>query len=286
MKTSSLKVVTVILAALILGASTVYAAGVTARVSGVKGKVEVQKGTAWSAVKNGDSVSAGMKLRTGSDGSCMVTWGGGHGMKVTPLTTITVDQLERNGDKETSSFNLGGGKVLAKAGKMTGGSSFHVKTPTAVAGVRGTEFAVGLENNVSSVQVVDGQVEVGAPGVEPVIIDPGYMVTMPEGTTIVPPPEPIPPVQLQELQQGMQEVTTSSDASTQEPPKETPKTETAETETPAAGETTPPEVNTDAALNAVDSTIENNAVQDITTNAGSPVITGTVDVEITIGQPR
>ncbi|HQB12266.1 MAG TPA: FecR domain-containing protein, partial [Candidatus Omnitrophota bacterium] len=47
---------------------------------------------------------------------------------------------------ETSTLlNLAVGKLLAKVEPLTGNSSFSVRTPSAISGVRGTSFEVEIE---------------------------------------------------------------------------------------------------------------------------------------------
>lgn len=212
MKILFIKVVLLVFVTIFLMSSSALGASVTASLSGVNGKVEVSKGVSWVTAKDGDNIDVGVKMRTGADGSCLVTWGGGNAVKMQSLTSMTLEQLEKDGEKENSRFSISKGKALAKAKKLTApDSSFSVSTPTAIAGVRGTDFAVRVVGNVSSVQVIDGSVEVGMDGSEPVVVEAGFEVTVPEGISSIPSPEPIPPVELKELQQNMNEVTSATE---------------------------------------------------------------------------
>ena len=65
---------------------------------------------------------------------------GGHVLKVSPQSTVTLSQLEKSAAGETSKISLEKGKVFANAKKLQTGSTFEIKPPTAVAGVRGTGF--------------------------------------------------------------------------------------------------------------------------------------------------
>ncbi len=76
---------------------------------------------------------------------------------------------------ETGTFNTYvksfGGFLRAKVSKLGKGSSFQVETPTAVAGVRGTEFSMDFDPvaGVSKVSVEEGKVAVAAEGKEVVV---------------------------------------------------------------------------------------------------------------------
>ena len=71
------------------------------------------------------------------------------------------------------------GKVFASLNKLKDGSNFKVYTPTAIAVVRGTQFAVILTNNMTSVLSYVGRVEVtkrapdGSPAKDSITLSPG-----------------------------------------------------------------------------------------------------------------
>ena len=54
------------------------------------------------------------------------------------------------------------GKTWARVRKLNDESKFHVKTPTAVAGVRGTFFSSEAQESSSAFDVFDGEVEVSS----------------------------------------------------------------------------------------------------------------------------
>lgn len=180
------------------------AATMSVKADKISGKVEMKPSAsgAWTALKNGDSVAVGATVRTGPGASCMLKWAGGNVVKLSPLTTMTVSQAEKAASgKESSRIDISGGRVSAHAKAFaTKDSSFNVKTPTAVAGVRGTDLYVEVNDaGVSSIGVTDGNVEVES-GDSVVVIDEGQFVIV-EEMGIVPPPEPVPVETLQELKQ-------------------------------------------------------------------------------------
>jgi len=75
--------------------------------------------------------------------------------------------LQSGGRKgQVAGVELAGKALLIEVPVKSGGNKFQVTTPQAIAGVRGTKWAVDAAENKTSVFVVDGRVAVGrrAPG--------------------------------------------------------------------------------------------------------------------------
>lgn len=110
--------------------------------------------------KQGDIVNAGEKVVTGKKSSCEI--------QIREHDAEVLIQLKQNSefslDLTTSTGEVKGnisiGSALFKVGKpLKKGESVRVKSPTFVAGVRGTEFAIDVaKNGDSSLQVVSGKV--------------------------------------------------------------------------------------------------------------------------------
>lgn len=250
--------------------SVARAENVKVRIGSVKGSVEAQIGGAWKAVKNNDKVDVGTAVKTGADSSCLLLWNDGNIVKVQSLSMVTVEEASKDGAKENSTMKLTNGKMFATAKKLTtGDSSFRVKTPTAVAGVRGTDIGVGVEGGASTFQVAAGSIDVALPGGEPVILDQGTQVGVTEGMASVPMPEPIPPAELQELQSNISDVKVEAEAAMSEAgaggeeKQEATKEEAASSEESTSSETTETTeataVDTDSVTNSVDNTLQNEA---------------------------
>lgn len=137
-----------------------------AKISAITGDVQVQKGGAgeWKTAAVGGLLQSGDKIKTGSKSSCTIEWSQGNTMKLKEFTNVAIDKLEKNpaADAETTSLNMASGKVYGKAKKMSGkGSQFEIKTPTAIAGVRGTELGVGVDaDETTTVECREGAVSV------------------------------------------------------------------------------------------------------------------------------
>jgi hypothetical protein len=106
-------------------------------------------------------LEAGDRISTGEDGSAEVALDeGAHLISLRPNSDLTLAASQRS----ATEFNLTLGALLAKIQKLAVGYSMTVRTPAAVAAVRGTEFGVEVsaENpDETHVAVFDeGQVEV------------------------------------------------------------------------------------------------------------------------------
>lgn len=87
-------------------------------------------------------------LKTGEDGKCEIKLDDGTILKLAEDTVIVLGEInyDKNGDTNTL-LKLLGGSVLMKVTKLNDGDKFNVSTPTAVAGVRGTEFTMSVNKN-------------------------------------------------------------------------------------------------------------------------------------------
>jgi hypothetical protein len=183
---------------LIFACSTAHAAVMKAKLSKVKGDVQVKATakTPWKAAKDGDTITESGQVKTGPGSEAFVAWGGGHVVKVGASSQISMSSLSVDGaGNSKSNIKLEKGDITAKAGKITGNSTFNVTTPTAVAGVRGT----GFQCTINAVFVVDGSVAVTAGGVT-VELSPG-MFTEIAGEGMAPMvPASIPTAMLGQLQ--------------------------------------------------------------------------------------
>lgn len=128
-----------------------------ATLSQAKGTVEVKRSGAalWTQAKSKDGVKPGDVLRTGAGSSAELSTAEGHRLQLREKTTARIDATD-NGD---SRFFLEVGKVRSRVAKLRGSQKFEIRTPLAVASVRGTVFDMEVgENQVSKLFVVEGAV--------------------------------------------------------------------------------------------------------------------------------
>ncbi|MEK6590919.1 MAG: FecR family protein [Nitrospinota bacterium] len=144
-------------------------AEVVGEFSYVSGRVDILRvnATAVAPVEMRDSVFMGDIVRTKSDGNAEIIFNDKTTIRLAPETRIKIDEYVFNPDssRKTGSLSLFRGKVRAivskaKAGLIpvaVGTSTFTINTPTAIAGVRGTDFFVFYERGVTGVIFKEGK---------------------------------------------------------------------------------------------------------------------------------
>lgn len=81
-------------------------------------------------------------------------------IRINEMTRLMVSQASLTEDSIKATLNLDKGNVFATFAKMKKDSSIEIKTPTAVAAVRGTSFRVSSDQDKSSIEVLSGKVQV------------------------------------------------------------------------------------------------------------------------------
>lgn len=168
--------------------------GMKAMLTRPKGTVEVQKAGSevWVKAAEGMLLQSGDSVKTAGSGNCALVWGKGNVVKVSPMSLISVDRLESDpfSGAGNVALNVKAGSLKAKTGKQSApGAGFEIRTPTAVAGVRGTTVSVETgEDGASDVQCSEGLLEVSAVGGGTVEVKSG------EKTKVVKDADPAPPV--------------------------------------------------------------------------------------------
>ncbi len=79
-------------------------------------------------------------------------------IKVSQVTNFKVDSLQ-SAAGEINTFSVAIGKIRAVAGKATGQEKYNVQGPSAVCGVRGTDFGFDVETDKETAFVLDGEIE-------------------------------------------------------------------------------------------------------------------------------
>lgn len=165
----------------------------------VKGDIKVTQAASNSTVaaRVGMKVAAGDSLRSGKDSRAKVVMKDKNVLNLSPDSSITITKYENNADgTKNVEINVKFGKVRASVEQKYDGnkSKFMIKTPTAVAGVRGTDFLTGydLRNNRSEVITFSGAVAVGSLGpggqmMNPVFVSAGQTTSVGAGANPAPP---------------------------------------------------------------------------------------------------
>lgn len=100
----------------------------------------------FQAAKQDDFLSEGDKLQTGEDGQAKITFNNGNSLLLEAnteliFTTLRYDPI--SGDYENT-LEMSRGKVSGVVEKINKKSTFQVKTPTAICGVRGTFLQIAI----------------------------------------------------------------------------------------------------------------------------------------------
>lgn len=284
MQRTKLTKVALIALVMVFAGSAAHAAAMNAKLTKIKGDVQYRKNASgtWQKAAEGMLLAGGAQVKCGPASEVYVGWGAGNVVKVSALSQVTIDSLTKEASGASKSkVNLDSGKVFAKAGKMNKGSTFEVKTPSAIAGVRGT----GFECSETSVSVVEGSVEVTAGG-QTIEVAEGLVTETVEGEAPGT-PEAIPPETAAELQTDLQssnEVSTDIQADYESGALE--GGEEGETKTEGEGETKDETLAAEetAATDSIDTALDNQTQLDIVDQAegglfepGTGGIMGTIE---------
>ena len=144
------------------------AAGAATILSILDGSVSVARGTAaFVAASDGDLVNTGDWVQTATSSHAMVTFFDGSTLEIEPETTVQVEDAS-NAASGAISIRIEQtiGRTWASVQKLArADSKFEIRTPTAIAAVRGTGFITEvLADGTTTVQTSDGNVQVTAQG--------------------------------------------------------------------------------------------------------------------------
>jgi hypothetical protein len=133
----------------------------------VSGNVETQSAAGRTTVKVGDAIAAGQTLATGARSECELRLGGQTTVRIEERTEFTLSEAVLDSGRNQVGIGLAAGRIRCKVARLTGNERFRVRTPTAVVGVRGTEFGV----TVSAAGGTVLSVQRGAVAILPASID-------------------------------------------------------------------------------------------------------------------
>jgi len=180
-------------ARVVLVATVLLAFGNAARaqevgtIAALEGSGELGRGGNWTPATIGGVIQQGDELRTHRPGRMRIVFQDDSVLTISDESQVVVDEQVFNpaAGKARSVFGLLQGKVSALVSEYyhQPGSAYQIKTATAVAGVRGTEFVVTYQSteDVTEVAGISGRAEVHS------ILDPtghGVLVSARELTTV------------------------------------------------------------------------------------------------------
>lgn len=142
-----------------------------------------------AALNVGDKITQGMIVTTGAKSIVEIHFQGSI-IRISEKSSISMKELVKNlkDNKETTQLSVANGQVLFKVTrKLTEGEKFNIDTPTAVAGVRGTEFTVKADKKKSTISCTEGRVAVKKPSENDstfVVVDAGREAVVEEGKPV------------------------------------------------------------------------------------------------------
>lgn len=119
----------------------------------------------WHALHGNDAVRQGSSIRTKSEAAVEIVFDDGSSFYQGPDTTLDVDVSQIKGEKSLfQRLILGTGRVVMKIRRATGKDSrIEIRTPSATAVARGTEFRVTAgARDVTTSEVLHGVIDVEA----------------------------------------------------------------------------------------------------------------------------
>ena len=177
----------------------------------VKGDIKVKNlKNETAAVKVGSKIMPGETVMSGADSRAKIVMSDRNVFNVSPSTQFQITGYEndaKTGNKNVE-LNLIDGKVRSNVEQKYDGdkSKFQIKTPTAVAGVRGTQFVVSFDSASKISQVVTLRGAVSFASISPtgqigtpVVVNKGESTSLNSGSTNPEPPKVMPKEELKQI---------------------------------------------------------------------------------------
>lgn len=191
-----------------------HAQGVHGVLRVVKGDVQIKSAKSGQTVKArlGEKVFPKDVIVTAKEARAKIVMVDNNEINVSPDSQVEIQNYEFNPEqgKKDVLLNVIYGKVRSKVEQKYDGKTtkFQIKTPSAVAGVRGTDFLMSFNQADRQSQVVtfEGKVEFGLPGpggtiANPVFVEPGKVASVGSGQSAPTPPKEMPKEDLAKMEQ-------------------------------------------------------------------------------------
>jgi hypothetical protein len=154
-------------------------------IAAVEGGAEIGRAGTWTAATVEQGIATGDQLRTGPSGRLRVVFRDDSVILLGENTSLVIDAQVFDPNATRSLFSLVQGKLKSVVSHYYGaaGSSYEVQSPTAVAGVRGTEFVMSYDPATGETEIVGIRGVVTVHGaVDPT--GPGLLVTANQVTDV------------------------------------------------------------------------------------------------------
>ncbi len=132
----------------------------------VKGEIKVVRGSETLKAKVPLGVYQGDTVISGKDARAKIVMTDKNVIHISPNTELKIETYVNNGQQKNVELNLKEGKVRNNVEQTYDGdkNKFIIKTPTAVAGVRGTQFITSFDKsrNETKIETLQGRVELSS----------------------------------------------------------------------------------------------------------------------------
>lgn len=150
----------------------------------VKGSIKIESGGASSDAKVSSKVRVGDTIISGVDSRAKIVMTDRNILNISPNTKMKIEKYSNTPNDKNVNLNLIEGKVRSKVEEKydNKNSKFEVRTATAVAGVRGTDFVTSYSSSTKVTEVITLKGKVSfqtisatgtAPTTPPVVISKG-----------------------------------------------------------------------------------------------------------------
>lgn len=160
----------------------------------------------WAVAAAGMDINEGDRVKTGSDGRIEVGLQDGSRLTIGNNTEMEITRFLLDKDRRSATIFIQG-KLRAAIAKFSGKTNMRVKTPTAVAGVRGTDFIVMNEGKANVLFGQEGSVEVKGKDKEAVALVPDTMTENTQGHAPIAPVKVEPNTPLADARKQLEAVT-------------------------------------------------------------------------------
>jgi len=160
----------------------------------------------WAVASVGAELNEGDRVKTGSDGRIEVSLQDGSKLTIGNNTEMEITKFLIEKDRRSATIFLQG-KLRAVIAKFSGKTNMKVKTPTAVAGIKGTDFIVMNEGKANVLFGEEGSVEVKGKDKESVNLAPNTMTENTQGHAPITPVKVAPNTPLADARKELEAVT-------------------------------------------------------------------------------
>ncbi len=149
---------TTVAALFLVFAATAAIADDAGKIVSLEGTVEIGRAGSFTQATTGSVIQPGDTVRTGTPGRVRILFIDDSVLNIGDGSTLVIDETVFDASKGAAStlMHLLGGKVRALVSEYYSGGkgTYQIETPTAVSGVRGTEFIVTYDNKAQLSQIL------------------------------------------------------------------------------------------------------------------------------------